>query len=310
MNLSNSHFNFTDEELNICLKIAGIVVIGILTLFLLVKTVNEVKMYSTIGDPQSQVQNVISVSGKSDMEVKPDVTTFSWSVEAEGKTIEEAQSKSATINNKAIAFVKEKGIKDADIKSISLDTYPTYETTYTKCVVPSGGIVEYRENTSAVQTISAIAPTSGVSSSSIYPPCSNTKSVISGYITNQSVQVKVRDIDKNQKLVGELVAGLASVGVKVSTPQNSIDDINAYKKAVRAEAIFNARKEAEVLAKSLGVKLVRIVSFNENGGGGYMYAMDSVAPTRSFSEKTAVIPDLPTGTNNVASEVTITYQIK
>jgi uncharacterized protein YggE len=296
MNLPTHHFNFTTEELNNFLKIAGAAVIGVLTLFLIVKTMTEIKTYSTIGDnPMNSVQNVISVTGKSDMDVMPDVTTFEWSVEADGKTSEDSQSKSATINNKAIAFVKEKGIKEADIKTIGLNTYPKYETSYKNCITPM----------SVKESVSGMT----VASPTIMPPC-NTESVISGYTTSQSVRVKVRDINKNQKLVGELVAGLATVGVRVSTPSNTIDDVDAYMRVVRNEAILKARQEAEVLAKSLGVKLVRITSFNENGAGGYPYAMDYMSARPMMEKAGAVVPDLPTGTNKITSEVTLTYQIK
>jgi len=302
MNPSSHHFNFTSEELNSFLKIAGSVAIGVLTLFLLVKTINEVKTYSTIGEnPLNSIQNVISVSGKSDMDVKPDVTTFSWSVESDGKTIDEAQSNAATINNKAIEFVKGKGIKEADIKTLGLNTYPKYETSYKGCVTPQSGGAGVSTGGFEGTVSSAVAmPT-------IMPPC-NSESVISGYTTSLSVQVKVRDIDKNEKLVSELVGGLGSIGVKASTPTNTIDDIEAYKRVVRNEAIIKARQEAEVLAKALGVKLVKITSFNENGGG-YPYAMDYVS-ARPMMEKASVAPELPTGTNKVSSEVNITYQIK
>ncbi len=301
MNPSTHHFNFTSEELNNFIKIAGAVAIGVLTLFLLVKTINEVKTYSTIGEnPLNSVQNVISVTGKSDMDVKPDVTTFSWSVESDGKTIDEAQSKAATINNKAIEFIKGKGIKEADIKTLGLNTYPKYETSYKGCVTPRSGATSGSSDGSVSSMVVAM-PT-------IMPPC-NSESVISGYTTSLSVQVKVREINKNEKLVGELIGGLGSIGVKASTPTNTIDDIEAFKKVVRNEAIIKARQEAEVLAKALGVKLVKITSFNENGGGGYPYAMDYVS-ARPMMEKASVAPDLPTGTNKVSSEVTITYQIK
>lgn len=298
MNPSTHHFNFTSEELNNFLKIAGSIAIGVLTLFLLVKTINEIKTYSTIGEnPLNSVQNVISVTGKSDMDVKPDVTTFSWSVESDGKTIDEAQSKAATINNKAIEFVKSKGIKEADIKTLGLNTYPKYETSYKGCVVPRSSGASSEGSVSSI----AAMPT-------IMPPC-NSESVISGYTTSLSVQVKVRDINKNEKLVSELVGGLGSIGVKASTPINTIDDIEAFKRVVRNEAIIKARQEAEVLAKALGVKLVKITSFNENNGGGYPYAMDYMS-ARPVMEKASVAPELPTGTNKVSSEVTITYQIK
>ena len=136
MNPEKHHFNFTSEELNNFLKIAASICIGVLTLLLLVVTINQVKSYSTIGETNT-IQNIISVSGKSEMDVKPDVTTFSWNVEGEGKTIDAAQSKAAEINNKAIAFVKEKGVKEADIKTVSLNTYPKYETNYKNCLKES-----------------------------------------------------------------------------------------------------------------------------------------------------------------------------
>lgn len=299
MNPSSHRFNFTSEELNSFLKVVGVAALGVLTLFLGVATINQIKTYSTIGDNANQIQNVISVTGKSDMDVMPDVTTFEWSVEADGKTSEESQSKSATINNKAIEFVKSKGIKEADIKTTGLNTYPKYETSYKGCVTPASA----GAGAAGMSVSSMVAP-------AIMPPC-NTSSVISGYTTSQSVQVKVRDINKNQTLVGELVAGLATVGVKVSTPSNTIDDVDAYKKVVRDEAILKARQDAETLAKSLGVKLVRITSFNENNGGGYYpYAMDSMSARPAMAEKAAVVPNLPTGTNKVSSEVNITYEIK
>lgn len=302
MNPSSHHFNFTSEELNSFLKIAGSVAIGVLTLFLLVKTINEIKTYSTIGEnPLNSVQNVISVTGKSDMDVKPDVTTFSWSVESDGKTINDAQSNAATINNKAIEFVKSKGIKEADIKTLGLNTYPKYETSYKGCVVPRSGAA-------GVSAAGFEGSVSSVAMPSIMPPC-NSESVISGYTTSLSVQVKVRDINKNEKLVGELVGGLGSIGVKASTPTNTIDDIEVFKRVVRNEAIIKARQEAEMLAKALGVKLVKITSFNDNNGGGYPYAMDYMS-ARPMMEKASVVPELPTGTNKVTSEVTITYQIK
>lgn len=289
MNPEKHHFNFTSEELNNFLKIAASICVGVLTLLLFVMTINEVKTYSTIGETES-IQNIITVTGKSEMDVKPDVTTFTWSVEADGKTIDQAQSNAAEINNKAIALAKEKGVKEADIKTLSLNTYPKYETNYKNCTRGTG--------------VTAVAP-------AIYPPippCSG-ESVISGYTTSISIEVKVRNIDKNQKIVSDLIGSLATVGVKPSTPSNTIDNVDAYKAKVREEAIIKARLEAERLAKALGVKLVKITGFTEGNGGYYPYAAADYMSARPMMEK-SVSPDLPTGTNKVSSEVTITYQIK
>ncbi len=295
MNPEKFHFNYTPEQQNAFLKGAGAICLTVLTLLLIVKTMTEVKIFATTDANKNGIQNVISVSGKSEMDVKPDLTVLTFSSEGTGKTAEDAQDKSAEMNNKAIAFVKEKGIKEADIKTDSYNTYPRYEQSYKNCpgITSASGVSSVRP---------AIEP-------AIYPPCTS-GSVITGYTTNQSVTVKIRDIDKNPKLASEIVAGLGQIGVTASLQGSTIDNIEEYKKVVRDEAIIKARREAERLAKALGVKLVKITSFNENGMGGYPYAMDYISARPAMAEKAAIAPEMPTGTNKVTSEVTITYEIR
>lgn len=281
----NGKFNFSSEQLNNSLRAVGIFCIGLLSLFLLVKTVNEIKTYSTIGEPATAYQNAITVSGKSEMMIKPDVTVLSITIDESANTIEEAQSKAATKEKRAIAFAKEKGIKADDIKTTYYYTSTKYETASTPCPMPKTPTVSY-----------------------VAYPCGS-KTIEAGYQTTETVEFRIRDITAHPEKAGELVAGLGSMGVKPSNPVSTVDNPEAFKRQVRAEAIAKARKEAEVLARDLGVKLVKITSFAENGGAGYpvpMYAMDSIS---ARSEK-AVAPELPTGTDKITSEVTITYQIR
>lgn len=307
MNPDNKYFKYSPEQISKLIKMVGAACLGMLTLFLLVKTINEIKTYSTIGEfGANGVQNTISVNGTSDMDVQPDVTVFTWNVDADGKTVAEAQSKAADINNKAIAYVKEKGIKEADIKTLSLNTSPRYENSYKNCPV---------YNASGV---SAVAPAAGTAVSSmvapagptIVAPC-NGNSVIVGYTTSISIQVKVRDIDRDTTKTSELVGGLAPLGVKVSNPVSTVDDMDGYKQKVRDEAISKAREQAEKLAGALGVKLVRVTSFYDNSGNPYPMAMDYAVSARAGAmEAKATVPDLPTGTNKITANVTITYQIR
>ncbi len=295
MNTEKSHFNFSTEELNNFLRIGAIVCAGILALFLLAKTVNEVKSYSDIGSNQNPngMEDIITVSGEAEMDVKPDITTFSWTVDATGRTVVDAQNKAAEIANKAIAFLKEKGIKEADLKTTGYYTNTRYETKYTPCTVSA-------PRSSAD---SMIAP---------MPPCGNTQSVPSGYDTTQTVEVKVRDIDKEPGKTSELIAGLGTIGAKASSPYSSIDEPETYERKVREEAIIKARQEAEILAKALGVRLVKITGFSENGGGypGAMYDSRAMMGSAVAQEKAATPPGLPTGTNKVSSSVTLTYRIR
>lgn len=128
---------------------------------------------------------------------------------------------------------------------------------------------------------------------------------ITGYQVSQTIQVTVRDLD----VTGTLLAGLGALEVQnISGPHFALDNPNAGQDAARAEAIADAKEEAEVLAKQLGVRLGKIVSFSESGGGypyPAMYAMDS-----SMGKGGAIAPEIPTGENDYSATVSITYEIR
>lgn len=286
------HFNFTPEQLNGFLKGIGAICIGVLTLFVLVKTVNEVKTYSTIGEDTSVAAQYgsISVTGRSEMFVKPDITTFTVTINSQGTTESESTSKAAVIESNVLASLRKAGIKENDIKTTYYYTNEKYGTRYEPC--PAAKSVR------AEPSIGIMPP----------QPCGITESVPTGFETTQTLQVKVRDIKDDSKKVGTLVAEIAANGAKASNPVSSIDEPEALKKKVREEAILKARHEAEALAKQLGVKLVRVTGFNE-GGMGYYPAYDMMS-ARVKSEAAMPAPELPTGTNKIESEVTLTYLIR
>jgi uncharacterized protein YggE len=97
--------------------------------------------------------------------------------------------------------------------------------------------------------------------------------------------------------------------VKVSGVSNTVDNPESYEAQVRGEAIAKAQEKARLLASQLRVKLGKVVSFNENA---YPYPMmyKSMSARSVGAADAAPVPDMPTGTNNISSEVTITYQIK
>jgi uncharacterized protein YggE len=292
------HFNFTPEQINNSLKAVGVICVGVLTLLLLVKTINEVKTYSTIGEDSSVGAQLgsISVSGKSEMFVKPDVTTFSVTIESNGSTEAESVAKAAEIENKTIAFVKSRGIAENDLKTTYYYTTQRYGSKYQPCAAQNTGV-------------SAMPRKPFVAEPQIAPaPCGITESVAVGYVTTESIEVKVRDIKNDSKKVGELISGVSAFGAKASNPMSTVDNPDIFKKKVREEAIIKARQEAEVLAKQLGVKLVRITSFNENGSP-YYPAMYDMAGARSKSAEMAS-PELPVGTNKISADVSITYLVR
>jgi hypothetical protein len=79
-------------------------------------------------------------------------------------------------------------------------------------------------------------------------------------------------------------------------------------KEARDKAILEARMEAKGLARSLGVRLVKIVGYSE--GGDYPVYNRAMTSAMSFDAESSAKAVLPTGENMITSNVSITYEIR
>ena len=134
----------------------------------------------------------------------------------------------------------------------------------------------------------------------------NGNQVLRGYQANQSLSVKVRDLDK----VGDVLTAATDAGANQSGGVSfSIDKPEEAREKARDEAIKEAREKAETIARSLGMHLGKVTSFNE-GGGGYapvpMYSRDMAGG--AMMEKAQL--ELPAGEQEVQVTVTVTYELK
>lgn len=255
----------------------GLVTVGIvsLSLFFLAKTSEALR-----GNYTREMPPTITVSGEGEYFAVPDTATFNFTVEREGKTQKEANDIGAVAMNKILDSIKKEFSLDSkDIKTTSISVNPKYEYN-TPCRAD-------------------VCP--------MYMPVSSNPKII-GYVFNQSVTVKVRNLEK----AGDIAANLAELGAtNVYGPDFTVADEDVAKESARMEAIKDAKVKAMKLSKQLGVRLGKVQSFSENGGGGMypMYASTAGYARDSVSEK-AVAPELPTGENKYSSSVSITYEIR
>ena len=127
-----------------------------------------------------------------------------------------------------------------------------------------------------------------------------------GYEVRQTVEVKIRDLKKTSAIFG----GVTEFGaIEVGNLNFSVDDDDALKHEARAKAIADAKAKALILAKTLGVKLGDIVSFNEFGGPVPFYGYAAGLGAGGDFEKSAV-PSIPTGENEIVSNVNISFELK
>jgi len=248
----------------------GITIIGAIIL-LLVISFWYVNSYSKTVAPQ----RTFTVNGEGKVVVIPDVAEFSFGVLTEGgKDIATLQKENSTKINKIISFLKESGVVEKDIKTQYYNISPRYQ--YFSCPAFQNG-----------KTI-------------ICPP-----SEIVGYSINQSVLVKIRDLNK----AGEIVAGVVSRGANnVLGPNFTVDDFTQYQNQAREEAVNKAKTKAEAIAKAAGFSLGRLISIQE--GVNLPPLMRSYNFEQFGKGGGDASPFIEAGSQEITVSVTLSYEIK
>lgn len=211
-----------------------------------------------------------TVEGRGEVTAVPDVAEFSFGVLTEGgENLSSLQNENATRVNKVIDFLKSSGVDDEDIKTQRLNINPRYQ--YSNCF-------EGRD---------------------ICPPPK-----IVGYTINQSVQVKVRDMDK----IGDIFAGVVENGANTaSNLRFTIDDTTELENQARAEAIAQAQQKAKATAQAGGFRIGKLLSIDEFG--------NQPSPIYGFGVEEAfradsVSPDIEPGTEEISVSVIMRYEIR
>jgi hypothetical protein len=105
--------------------------------------------------------------------------------------------------------------------------------------------------------------TSNVSLNPEYRYENNQPPQLVGYTASNTVTIRFRDIRNSGKILDALVHEGAN---QINGPSLTIDKPEAALDEARARAIAVGRARAELYARSLGLRVVRVVSVEENGG--------------------------------------------
>jgi len=257
-------------------------ILALATLALSYAAIRYVGYYSQSIQPASF--RSFSVTGEAKITALPDVAKFNFQIINEGgKDLTSLQSANTTATNKVLNYLKSQGIQDKDIKTLSYNVSPRYQTS--NCQITN----------SSVGAISSV-----VTNRTCPPP------VIVGYTIIQTVNVKIRDFTK----IGAIMSGLIKNGAnQVSSLTFTIDDPTAVKNEARAEAIKKAEAQAQSVAEAAGFKIGRLLSVRDNSpypihNNSLMY------DTAEITAKTAVVPSIQPGSQEVNSSVTMQYEIR
>lgn len=252
-----------------------------IALALIAKTVLLFKQAALVGMGEVYPSS-ISVNGKAEDFVKPDTLQFNISINEDGKDVGEATNKAGDKVASAITILKANGVEEKNIKTTNYSVQDKYEAAQ-PCIYGR--------------------------------PCV-TDSKIVGSTVYQTLEVKIQDIEKNatteqrSKLVGEL----AAANIKTDGFSFTVFDLETAKAKIREAAIKNAKENAKILARNLGVDLKDLTGFAEMGDPAY-YGYGGMARADMVSAKEVMAPQtpsvqLPTGEQKVVINVSLTYLIK
>jgi uncharacterized protein YggE len=105
--------------------------------------------------------------------------------------------------------------------------------------------------------------TSSVSLNPEYRYENNQPPQLVGYSASNQLTIRFRDIRNSGKILDALVSQGAN---QINGPNLTIDKPEAALDEARAKAVAAARARADLYARSLGLRVVRVVSVSESGG--------------------------------------------
>jgi|ERR1035437_55868 uncharacterized protein YggE len=257
----------------------GLATLSVFCLLLIAVFVLQIKNIFGEGNhfskDSSVAKDTITVNGKGDVTVIPDIATFNFSVTETAKNVGDAQNAATTKINAAMKALDDAGIDTKkDVKTLSYNINPNYE--YQTAVCTAGY-------------------------------CPPSKSVLTGYNVSQTIQVKVRDISK----AGALFSTIGSLNVQnVDSLSFSVDNIDTVNDNAKIAAITDAKVHAEKIAEALGVHLGKVTGFSDSTSGGVPYPVMYENASVMGSAKMASAPQVPAGEQKVTSNVSVTYEIK
>jgi uncharacterized protein len=143
--------------------------------------------------------------------------------------------------------------------------------------------------------------TSNVSLNPEYRYPENQAPQLVGYTATNTVTVRFRDIRNSGKILDALVAQGAN---QINGPNLTIDKPETALDEARAKAVATAKARAELYARSLGMRIARVVAVSENGG----YAVPPPVPMVARME--AASTKIEPGEQKLQVSLTMTFELQ
>jgi len=129
--------------------------------------------------------------------------------------------------------------------------------------------------------------------------------VLTGYQASNNVSIRFRDIRNSGKILDALVAQGAN---QINGPSLTIDKPEAPYDEARIKALAVGRARAEIYARALNKRVIRLIAVSEGGGFNRppIYAADAIVVTGSRTAKTEIDP----GTQDLEISLSMSFELQ
>lgn len=146
--------------------------------------------------------------------------------------------------------------------------------------------------------------TSNVNLNAEYRYPENQSPQLVGYTATNSVTIRFRDIRNSGKILDALVSEgsnqISGPSLVVDKPESALDE-------ARAKAIAIGRARADLYARSLGMRVVRVVAVNESGG---YYAPPAPPPPPMMARAEMASTRIEPGEQKLQVNVGMTFELQ
>lgn len=132
----------------------------------------------------------------------------------------------------------------------------------------------------------------------------NQPPVLTGYRASNTLNVKFRDL----KRAGAILDALVKEGAnQINGPSLTIDNPDAAYDEARVKAIANGRARADLYARTLGMRVVRVLSVSESGA-----VIPPPMPMASFAraESADAVTKIDAGTQGLQVTVSMSFELR
>jgi len=146
--------------------------------------------------------------------------------------------------------------------------------------------------------------TSSINLSPEYHYANNKAPVLTGYSASNQLSVRFRDIRESGKILDALVAEGAN---QISGPMLTIDKPESAYDEARLKALAEGRARADLYARGLGMRVVRLLSVSESGDR-YRPPMPMAAMARA--ERGGADTSIEPGEQSLQVNVSMTFELQ